>query len=142
MRVVLDTNVLVAALSSKRGASYALMRHVESRRLIPLSSPALWLEYEAVLKRPEIRAMHGLTVSRVDDFLDAFAILVTPVSLYYRWRPQLPDPKDEMVFETALNAHADALISFNRRDFVQAARRFALRLSSPAECLILLERSS
>lgn len=139
MRAVLDTNILVAGLSSRRGASHGLLRHVLGRRLRILAAPALWLEYEAVLKRPEIRRMHGLSETDVDTFLDALAILVEPVSMNYLWRPQLCDPKDEMVLETALNAGADALVTFNQRDFRPASERFALRLLLPAECLALLE---
>lgn len=109
------------------------------RRLHLLAAPALWLEYESVLKRPEMQRMHGLSGSDVDVFLDALAILVEPVSLHYRWRPQLRDPKDEMVLETALNASADALVTFNQRDFLPAAEHFGLRLLLPATCLALLK---
>lgn len=139
MRVILDTNILVAGLCSKRGASHGLLRHALARSLHLLAAPALWLEYESVLKRPEIQRMHGLSGGEVDVFLDALAILAEPVSLHYRWRPQLRDPKDEMVLETALNANADALVTFNQRDFLPAADHFGLRLLSPATCLSLLE---
>jgi predicted nucleic acid-binding protein len=64
------------------------------------------------------------------------------VSLHFRWRPQLRDAKDELVLETALNAGAEALVTFNRRDFLPAAARFALPLWTSAECLTLLETSS
>jgi len=142
-RVVLDTNVLVAGLSSRRGASHALLRRVLNHRLQMLASPVLWLEYEAVLKRPEIRRMHGLSPAGVDDVLDALAILVEPVSLHYRWRPQLRDPADEMVLDTALNGGAHKLVTFNVRDFYPAATtRFGLAVLTPAECLLLLEQHS
>lgn len=106
-----------------------------------LAAPALWLEYESVLKRPEIGRMHGLGAGEVNVLLDALAILVEPVSMNYLWRPQLRDPKDEMVLEIALNAGADALVTFNRRDFLPAAEHFHLRLLSPAACLALLENT-
>jgi putative PIN family toxin of toxin-antitoxin system len=141
MRVVLDTNVLVAGLSSRRGASHALLRHVLNRRLTILAAPALWLEYEDVLKRADIRRLHQLSGAEVDAFLDALAILTEPVNIHFRWRPQLRDAKDEMVLETALNAGAQALVTFNRRDFQPACSRFGLRLLQPAECLTLLETS-
>ena len=139
IRVVLDTNILVAGLSSQRGASHCLLRHVLGRTLHVAASPSVWLEYESVLKRKEICAMHGLSKPEVDDFLDALAILVEPVCMNYLWRPQLRDPKDEMVFETALNAGADALVTFNQRDFRPAATHFGLVLLSPADCLNRLE---
>jgi len=94
-----------------------------------------------VLKRPEIRRMHGLSMEDVNIFLDALALAVEPVGLNYLWRPQLNDPADEMVLETALNAGADALVTFNLRDFSAAAKRFRLRLFTPAECLSVLENN-
>jgi putative PIN family toxin of toxin-antitoxin system len=139
MRVVIDTNILVAGLTSQQGASHALLRLVLGRRLRLLAAPALWLEYEDVLKRPEIQRRHGLSVKEVDCFLDALAMLVEPVAIRYLWRPQLRDPKDEMVLETALNAHADALVTFNLKDFARAAELFNLRLLLPSGCLALLE---
>lgn len=141
MRVVLDTNILVAGLSSRRGASHELLRLALAQRLRILAAPALWLEYESVLKRQDIQRMHGLSGIEVDRFLDALAILVEPVSMNYLWRPQLRDPKDEMVLETALNAGADALVTFNQRDFQPAADNFRLRLLLPAACLLLMEET-
>jgi len=85
--------------------------------------------------------MHGLSMDGVDNFLDALALLVEPVDLHYLWRPQLNDPADEMVLETALNARADALVTFNLRDFSAAAKRFGLHLLTPAECLSVLENN-
>ena len=141
MRAVLDTNVLVAGLCSQQGASHALLRHVLARRLHIVAVPALWLEYEDVLKRAEIQRMHRLPVDEIDAFLDALAILVEPVSVNYLWRPQLRDPKDEVFFETALNAGVDALVTFNQRDFQPAATAFRLPLLRPAACLALLEKT-
>lgn len=141
MRAVLDTNVLVAGLSSRQGASHQLLRHALAQRLRVLAAPALWLEYEDVLKRPDIQRLHGLPHPQVDAFLDALATVVEPVPLHYAWRPQLRDPKDEMVLEAALNAGADALVTFNQRDFLPAAQHFQLRLLSPAHCLALLEKT-
>ena len=69
-------------------------------------------------------------------------MLTEPVSIHFRWRPQLRDAKEEMVLETALNAGAEALVTFNRRDFLPAAARGKLPLWTPAECLTLLETTS
>jgi hypothetical protein len=48
---VLDTNVLVAAFRSKRGASHELVRLIGTGELRPNVSVALALEYEELLKR-------------------------------------------------------------------------------------------
>ena len=138
-RAVFDTNVIVAGLSSHQGASHALLRQAFDGRFVLLASPPLWLEYEAVLKREETRQRHHLDDKDVDDFLDALATIVEPVHFHYLWRPQLSDPKDEMVLETAMNGQSDALVTFNIRDFKTAMTRLAPQLLPPAQFLAHLE---
>ena len=59
----------------------------------------------------------------------------SPVQTRFLWRPQLSDPADEMVLESAINGYADALITFNRRDFGEAPGRFGIALLSPRQAL-------
>jgi putative PIN family toxin of toxin-antitoxin system len=134
-RVVLDTSVVAAAFRSRNGASRALLERVADRRLIVLATPALFLEYEAVLMRTEQRVVSGLTLKQVDDRLSALASAMEPVMIRFIWRPQLTDADDEMVLDAAVNGRADALITFNVRDFVVAARRFDLAVMRPGEAL-------
>jgi putative PIN family toxin of toxin-antitoxin system len=134
-RVVLDTSVIVAALRSSRGASHALLRLVAEAKLIPLATSALFLEYEDVLKRPEQRMEHNLTIAQIDGFLSSFASACQPVDVHFRWRPMLNDAADEMVLEAAYNGRADALVTHNVRDFLKAADFFALRVLRPGEFL-------
>lgn len=135
LKLVLDTNVLITALCNQGGASHLLVRWALNDRIVLLASPALWLEYETVLKRPDIRLRHGIALEDLDVVLDTLAAHVEPVHLNYLWRPQLRDPNDEMVLETALNAGADALVTINTRDFAEAAKRFTLKLLTPSECI-------
>lgn len=140
-KVVLDTNVLVAGLSSRSGASYQLLLRCRNKEFGLIASIPLWLEYEAVLKRDEVRQLHGLPPRKVDMFLSNLALFCTPVTLHYLWRPQLSDPKDEMVLETALNGQADALVTFNISDFELAAKRFAVNLIQPRTLLEKLKEN-
>jgi predicted nucleic acid-binding protein len=103
--------------------------------LVPLLTPALFLQYEDVLKRPEQLLVSRLTLTQVDQILAALASAAEPVTIHYSWRPQLPDPTDELVLEAALNGRADALVTYNLRHFAQAAARFGLRLARPVELL-------
>ncbi len=132
-RIVLDTSVLVSAVRSRHGASRVMLRLIGRRLLVPLATPALFLEYEAVLKRPEQLAASGLSLGAVDRILAALAEAVEPVTIHYAWRPQLRDVGDELVFDVALNSRADALVTHNIRDFAVAAPRFGLRVARPAE---------
>lgn len=139
-RVVLDTSVIATALRSQAGASFVLLRAVQHHRLTLLATPSLFLEYEDVLKREAQREVSGLTLDDVDRLLGALAILVEPIELHMRWRPQLRDPNDELVLETAINGRADALVTYNVRDFADAAPRFGVRLLRPADLLMELVR--
>jgi putative PIN family toxin of toxin-antitoxin system len=134
-KVVLDTDVIVTALRSATGGSNAVLREAAHGRITPLVSPALFLEYEAVLKRPEQRLVHGLGLRDIDRFLSTLAAASEAVEVSFQWRPQLSDANDEMVLETAVNGQADALITHNVRDFVKGAERFGLRVLRPGEFL-------
>jgi putative PIN family toxin of toxin-antitoxin system len=134
-RVVLDTSVIATALRSQTGASFFLLQAVQYGRLTMLATPSLFLEYEDVLKRPEQRQVTGLTLQDVDELLSELAALVEPVEVHLLWRPQLRDPDDEMVLEAAINGRADALVTYNIRDFRNAAPRFGIRLVRPADVL-------
>lgn len=138
---VLDTDVLVAALRSRLGASRQLLIAALDRRCELLLSVPLMLEYEAVLTRSEHLEACGLSAGDVGLLLDDLASLAQPVKLAFRWRPQLPDPGDDMVLETAVNGNADAIVTFNQRDFREATKTFTCDVIFPAEALRRLGRS-
>lgn len=136
-RLVIDTNVLVAAMRSKTGPSYALMQAIRQGRARMCASPALFLEYEDVLKRAEQLEATGLAAEDVDAILGDLARLMTPVLTHYQWRPQLRDPSDEMVLEAAVNARAQAIATYNLRDF-QPAKSFGIAVLKPEQVFIRL----
>jgi len=131
MRIVLDTDVMVAAMRSDQGASRQLLLAALDRRIVALASVPLMLEYEAVLTRPEHLDWIGLTAGEVNQVLDALAAVVERVPLRFHWRPQLGDPNDEMVLETAVNGSADRLATFNMRHLGPAARTFGIGAAQP-----------
>jgi putative PIN family toxin of toxin-antitoxin system len=134
LRLVVDTNILVQARRSGRGASNALLRAADDGRFQMLASVPLFMEYEAVLSRPEHLLASGLTIDAVRRFLDYLASRIEPVKLHYLWRPQLVDVADEMVLETAINGRADAIVTFNGRHF-QPAVRFGIEVVQPGEIM-------
>lgn len=135
MRYVLDTNVLVAGLRSPAGASAALIDQALDQAFTLLLSVALVLEYEEVCRNPSQRIKSGLTEAEISTIISALCAVSEPVSPRFLWRPQLRDPADEMVLETAINGNADALVTFNRRDFGDAPGDFGIALLSPREAL-------
>ena len=130
--IVLDTNVLIAGLRSRNGASFQLLSLVgESAFELNVSVP-LVLEYEEVAKR-ESRAL-GLTHAEVDDVLDYLCAVATHREIYFLWRPVLRDAADDMVLEVAVEAGCDVVVTHNVRDFA-GAERFGVRALTPGEFL-------
>lgn len=140
MRLVLDTSVLVAGLRSQSGASNRVLALVARRRCIPLVTTAVFLEYEAVLMRPEHRLATGMKERDVEGFLAAFASAAEPVELNFLWRPQLSDPSDELMLEAAVNGQAHAIVTHNIRDFQPATGAFGIRVMTPAALLKELKK--
>ncbi len=135
LRIVLDTAVVVAALRTRLGAGNAVLRLVAQKRVVALATPPLFLEYEDVLKRPEHQLVHGLTPEAVDQFLTELAALLEPVEVHFQWRPQSRDPNDEMVLEAAINGQANALVTYNIKDFAEAGERFRISVLRPGDLL-------
>ncbi|HUE87618.1 MAG TPA: putative toxin-antitoxin system toxin component, PIN family [Vicinamibacterales bacterium] len=132
-RFVLDTNVLVSALRSRNGASFALLsRLAEDSKLRPQLSVPLVLEYEATL----LAGVDELTIDVADiaDLLDFICLTGEHHEIHYLWRPSLRDPKDEMVLELAVASGCERIVTFNHRDF-RGAERFGVSLETPGQFL-------
>ena len=140
MRVVADTDVIVAAMRSPGGASAAILRAARQSKITLLVSVPLAVEYEATCSEAEHRLAAGLSEREVEIFLDAVMAMAEPVKTHFLWRPQLRDPGDEMVLETAVNGRADGLVTFNVRDFGKVPARFGIELMIPREVLGRMRR--
>ena len=137
VRIVLDTNILVAAFRSKRGASNALLSKVGTSIFeIALSVP-LMFEYEDVLARPEF----AFDPMQVDAVLDYLAAVGLEQQIHFLWRPFLKDPKDDMVLELALNAKCSHVVTFNIKDF-KGSQQFGIEAIAPKDFLALLGGST
>lgn len=85
LQIILDTNILVAAFRSKRGAANLLLNKLNDSRWQVNVSTALLLEYEDVLKRPEMSDF--VSAADVDIFLDGLCTISEFNDIYYLWRP-------------------------------------------------------
>ena len=133
---VLDTDVVVAAMRSAKGASRQLLLAALNQQFELLLSVPLLLEYEAVLTRPENLAACGLSSAEIGQVLDDLAAVATPVKFAFRWRPRLSNPDDDMVLETAVNGNAAAIVTFNQRDFAAIGKDFNCAVLLPAQALL------
>jgi putative PIN family toxin of toxin-antitoxin system len=135
MMIVLDTDVVVAGIRSPTGASAELLRMARYGKIKPVVSVPLVLEYEAVTTRSEHLEAAGLTAEEVQVILDVLIGVSEWTRIYYLYRPLTRDPADEMVLETALNAGAQAIITFNKRDFGDTPQKFNYKCWLPKEAL-------
>ncbi len=101
MRLVLDTCVIVSAFRSRNGASFHLLELLREGRFTAIATPTLLFEYETVLKRPRQRETQKLSDELLEDAICGLSARIEPVRVDYQWKPQLPDPDDEMVLEAA-----------------------------------------
>ncbi|MEM7132783.1 MAG: putative toxin-antitoxin system toxin component, PIN family [Chloroflexota bacterium] len=128
-KIVIDTNVLIAAQRSRRGASSKLLSLIGTGLFEVYISVALILEYEYVMmeQRPHL----GLTQEDVSDLLDAICALANhQEQIHFQWRPQLRDTDDEFILEVAIAERCEYIVTFNTKNFVEA-RDFGIEVMSP-----------
>jgi putative PIN family toxin of toxin-antitoxin system len=135
LRLVLDTDVIVAAMHSPKGASSALLKAALHKKVILAASVTLIIEYQSVCCRAEHQPAAGFKTEEAEEFVRVAISLMEPIAIYFRWRPQLNDPNDEMVLEAAVNGRADVLVTFNKRHFGIMSNRFGIETLTPAEAI-------
>jgi len=131
--VILDTNVLVSAVRSRRGASFQILRRIGSGAFDIAVSVPLALEYEAAL----LRHLPETTLDEDDALaiIDYICLVAKRQPIFLLWRPLLRDPKDDMVAETAIAAGCDAVVTHNVIDFDELGK-FGVGVLRPAAFLI------
>lgn len=128
---MLDTNVLVSAIRSRRGASFRLVDEIGRGRFEMVVSVPLVVEYEAALlehRPPNVTANDSGTI------LDYVCAESREQEIYYLWRPLLRDPKDDMVLEVAVAGGCDVIVTYNVGDF-GGAEQFGIRVIRPLDFL-------
>jgi predicted nucleic acid-binding protein len=127
--LVLDTNILVAALSRGGGSARQAPRGCLNGNYPPVIGPALLAEYEDVLGRPHLFAGCILSGGEREEIVDGFLNRCRWVEVYYAWRPNLPDEADNHLIELAVAARAEAIVTRNLRDLSRGELKFpALKL--------------
>jgi putative PIN family toxin of toxin-antitoxin system len=137
--MVIDTDVIIAAVRSSRGASAEIIRRVFRGEVQIELTVAMALEYEAVATREEHLLAAELSEAEASNLIDALVAVAAPIETHFRYRPQLRDPDDEMVLEAAINAEVRTIVTFNTRDFAMAVDRFNVSLVTPRQFLETLK---
>jgi len=127
MKLVLDTDVVRSGLQSPGGASRLLLCAIAEGAFVPLVTVAIVLEYEDVLMRSETCLATGLEAAQVGAFLDSFLRYSQRVVVSSRFRPRIQDPADEIFVEALENGGGDAIVTFNRRDYLHVDHKLASR---------------
>ena len=139
MKVVFDTSLLVAAARSKSGASNALLARLPDATFQTVISVASFAEYRALLLRPE--NLRQRTASQAESFLD-FLISVSHLQeVFFRWRPALPDPDDDLILELAVAASCRYIVTHNLRDF-RGLEKWGVAAVLPGDFLKLIRKET
>jgi predicted nucleic acid-binding protein len=137
-RVILDTNVILAAMRSRTGASHRLLLTIGHPRWQSVITPALMYEYEDAARRPGNAP--GLSPQDITNILDLIYQQSHRQLVWFSWRPLSPDPGDDAILEAAIAGGCDYVVSFNERH-LHAAREFGIEVLKPAELLKLIGES-
>jgi len=131
--VIMDTNVILSGLRSRRGFSFKLLKLLTQEQFkIGISVPLI-LEYESVLLR--FRDSTSLSESDIRGFIDYLCKVGQHVKIYYLWRPFLKDPYDDHILEVAVSSGSGKIITYNKKDF-QGVDQFGISVLTPKEYLI------
>ena len=132
LKIIIDTNVIVSAKLSKRGASYKLVSLLENTDIFEIAiSVPLFVEYEYALSKL------NFTQDEIDDYLGWISVNSNHKKIYYLWRPYLSDKKDDCVLEAALNSGSEFIITYNKNDF-KNVEIFNIEILTPKEFLVLI----
>lgn len=131
LRLVLDTNVLVAALLTPGRTPDRALSAIFARGDVVLYDARLEAEYRAVLARPKFR---GIDPGRAEGLLAAVLSGAEDVGAVERWEGAMTDADDRAFVEVALGGRADAVVTGNARHY---PTQLSFAVLSPAA---LLER--
>jgi predicted nucleic acid-binding protein len=134
-RVILDTNVILAAMRSQTGASHQLLLTLGHPRWQSVVTPALMYQYEDVARRPGNAP--ALSSQDITNILDQIYEQSHRQMVWFSWRPLSPDPGDDAILEAAIAGGCDFVVSFNERH-LRAAREFGIEVLRPADLLKLI----
>lgn len=134
--IIIDTNVLIAALRSKRGASYKLLTLIGTKKFEIHDSVPLILEYEDVLTRQQSEL--GFSQEDISDLIDVLCSQAHHHEIHFLWRPFLSDPNDELILELAVASQSGYIVTHNISDF-KGVEEFGVQAITPRDFLKIID---
>ena len=135
-RIVVDTNILVSAISSPDGAAREILRRCLTGQYRHLIGNALFLEYEDVMSREALFAAAPIGPEDREALLDAFLGVCQWIEVAFLWRPNLPGESDNHLVELAVAGNAEAIITHNAGDVASGELVFdGIRIVAPGDLL-------
>ena len=135
MKVVIDTSVFVSALISRNGEAIEVLRLALQGKVLPQMGTKLFLEYEDILSRNEIKNISCLSDAEVEELLNALISVSQWNQVYYLWRPNLIDEADNHVVELAVASNASFIVTYNTKDLRNKQLSFDIDIVTPSEFL-------
>ncbi len=133
--IIIDTNVVISALRSKRGASSKLLSLIGTQKFEIHDSVPLVLEYEEIIQRQHDEI--GMSLEDVSALIDSICALSNHHEIHFLWRPSLPDPNDELILELAVSARCEYIVTHNLSDFI-GIDQFGISAVTPGEFLKII----
>lgn len=135
-RLVIDTNILVAACLKEGGIGRQIIKRCLTGAYKPLIGTALFTEYEDVISRDELFKESPLSKSERMEVFHGYLAGCQWTEVYYAWRPNLPDEADNHLIELAVAGGASAIVTCNVKDLTRGELLFPqVRVLLPEQCL-------
>jgi putative PIN family toxin of toxin-antitoxin system len=113
MIVVLDTNVIVSATLSVKGAPAEIIRRWEAEEFEVVTSPPLISEFERVLSYPRVRKYLKLSDEEIDGLQKRLRVVAVVVDPKFTLEIVEKDPADNRVLECAVAGEASYIVTGN-----------------------------
>jgi uncharacterized protein len=133
-RLVLDTNIIISGLISKRGAPAVLLDAFEKKNAILLLSDSVLAEYLKVLNYPKIRKYLESADELVAHFAALFVGSAERIEVSSRVNKS-PDPDDNKFLELAMDGGADFLVSGDKTDLLSLKIVGSTPIVTAAQCV-------
>ncbi len=137
MKIVIDTNILLAAFLSSNGVSNRLLVWLfqTSKKISVVSNPLVTEYLDVLIRDRNLQKYPEISKNDIVSFIDDLCLISYHQKINFLWRPFLKDYKDDMVLETAFNAKADYIITYNHKDFKGIDKVFNIKVITPKEFL-------